>query len=872
MHAGTTGTAATTETGGPVPKTRRAAAAVLVLVATLATSLAVVAASAPASAATDTSWRPAPGAVPATPNVLYLTSSPGESVGAGRTFTYTPANSGYDVAVRNGILTANISAEDQWQAGFTLPVGTATYVTGRTYVDVGPASGEGAGLTVSGRLVGCSSKQIGWYAIDEATTVGGVLMSATIRFEQRCEGRSSAPLRGLLRFDADAPLPPPETPSSPLPALWTPAPRSLPTSGSWYSVVSEDGDPAGNGATSLFTDDRVYVSSAGNELRAMGTASDALGAPSAQLWLSGADRAETLDAGFYSRLLDPRRGNKGRGSFLAQQNLGDCSMDSMSWVAIDEVDQHGGTWNDVTLRFEQRCRNLRPAMRGHLHWETPAAPGAPSVPTSVSATSSGTSAYVSWGAPAAPGTSPVTGYEVFTYVDGTVRGAPRSVGPNARAVVITGLVAGKDHSFKVRAVNAAGASLRSARTSQPAASTLAPVVRSLSPTHGPRTRGTPVMVTGENLAGATDVTVGGQPVEWWPVSDTKIELIAPELAPGTHPVVVTSALGTSAPRTGAVWVADKLVPSAPWGVWGEARAAAIDVRWQIPSSDDPITGFTATATRIDGSSPDRSVRTGPTATSAALTGLVPGGTYAIAVVARSALGTSAAEEAEPVVVPDLELGPFASAPALVGQQYRDFAGRRATAAELTTGAGRLTSGADGPEAAVAAMRNRPEWGGVRAPVIRLYTAYFGRIPDAGGLAYWAGKLRTGTPLARISATFAASSEFTRKQGSLGNAAFVRFVYDAVLGRAPDAEGLGYWARKLAAGTSRGTLMTSFSESAEHKRRTQATVDIVLISTGMLRRVPTAAELTAERAVLADGVPITDLVRRLLDGSEYAGRF
>ena len=104
-------------------------------------------------------------------------------------------------------------------------------------------------------------------------------------------------------------------------------------------------------------------------------------------------------------------------------------------------------------------------------------------------------------------------------------------------------------------------------------------------------------------------------------------------------------------------------------------------------------------------------------------------------------------------------------------------------------------------------------------IVRLYRAFFLRDPDAGGLAYWADQLRSGVPLETVAEAFAGSAEFQNRYGSLGNAAFVDLVYTNVLGRSADAGGAAYWSGLLGSGTSRGTVMVGFSESAEFIRAT-----------------------------------------------------
>lgn len=156
---------------------------------------------------------------------------------------------------------------------------------------------------------------------------------------------------------------------------------------------------------------------------------------------------------------------------------------------------------------------------------------------------------------------------------------------------------------------------------------------------------------------------------------------------------------------------------------------------------------------------------------------------------------------------------------------------------------------------------------VQSPVIRLFQAYFLRLPDVNGLGYWVGKSRSGSRLGRISSYFAGSGEFRNRYGSLSNAAFVDLIYRNVLGRPGDAAGISYWVKKLDAKTkSRGDVMVGFSESNEYKTKTAAQVDVVNVFTGMVRRVPSTEELDTWRPQTRAA-----LIAFLLDSAEYAGR-
>jgi len=110
-------------------------------------------------------------------------------------------------------------------------------------------------------------------------------------------------------------------------------------------------------------------------------------------------------------------------------------------------------------------------------------------------------------------------------------------------------------------------------------------------------------------------------------------------------------------------------------------------------------------------------------------------------------------------------------------------------------------------------------GGREGSVYRLYRAYFLREPDQGGFGYWYLQSASGRSLASISETFARSSEFRRRYGSLDDRRFVDLVYRNVLGRSADAGGSAYWLARLGKGASRGSVMVAFSDSSEYRRTT-----------------------------------------------------
>ncbi len=86
---------------------------------------------------------------------------------------------------------------------------------------------------------------------------------------------------------------------------------------------------------------------------------------------------------------------------------------------------------------------------------TPTAPTVPGAPTGAHAEAGANSATMTWTAPESNGGSPITGYKVTPYLNGTTAQSPTTVG-NVTSTTVTGLTAGSGYTFTVIAVNAVG--------------------------------------------------------------------------------------------------------------------------------------------------------------------------------------------------------------------------------------------------------------------------------------------------------------------------------------------------------------------------------------------------------------------------------
>lgn len=145
-------------------------------------------------------WQPAPGSTPATGNFVYLQSDVGDYVGLGQTYTYTPATAVLTFSATGGLFSVSVNGNTWWYGNFKtgntisqLQIGF--YPGLQRYPFHNPVFG---GLDWSGDGRGCNTEK-GWFAVDSVTYVSGVLTAIDLRFEQNCEGGTTA-LHGAIHW------------------------------------------------------------------------------------------------------------------------------------------------------------------------------------------------------------------------------------------------------------------------------------------------------------------------------------------------------------------------------------------------------------------------------------------------------------------------------------------------------------------------------------------------------------------------------------------------------------------------------------------------------------------------------------------------
>ena len=111
-----------------------------------------------------------------------------------------------------------------------------------------------------------------------------------------------------------------------------------------------------------------------------------------------------------------------------------------------------------------------------------------------------------------------------------------------------------------------------------------------------------------------------------------------------------------------------------------------------------------------------------------------------------------------------------------------------------------------------------EVGRIALPMIRMYQAAFGRVPDNGGMDFWVGQIRSGAhTIASAAEFFIGAPEAVARSidGSVANMTYVTALYSNVLGREPDEGGLNFWLEEVDSGTrGRAQILGDFVASPE----------------------------------------------------------
>lgn len=174
-------------------------------------------------------------------------------------------------------------------------------------------------------------------------------------------------------------------------------------------------------------------------------------------------------------------------------------------------------------------------------------------------------------------------------------------------------------------------------------------------------------------------------------------------------------------------------------------------------------------------------------------------------------------------------------------------------------------------------------------VTDLYTTFFNRAPDAGGLAFWVGQLQAALPREVALASFMFSTEFAGfTQAIFGNTAArpetntVMDFYRGMLSRLPDDGGFAFWRQKFRAAQCIGpqavvaqveSISSGFALSLEYAYRSRSTPQYVGdLYNAFLRRGGDLAGVQHWIAQVTSGAMTREQLRRtFIASAEFQGR-
>jgi hypothetical protein len=264
----------------------------------------------------------------------------------------------------------------------------------------------------------------------------------------------------------------------------------------------------------------------------------------------------------------------------------------------------------------------------------------PAAPTGVIARLGNEQVSVSFIAPNNTGGSPIIGYSARCIsgnggIDGTGTGT-------TSPLIVSGLTNRKFYTCQVIAANALGSSAVSDPSNEVTpASALAPVLFSSSPSAGPQSGNTPVVLTGSNLTGASQVLFDQTPATGLVVnSANQITAVSPNHAGGTVDITVITPAGRDILEAGFTYDAPPSMPGMPMPAPGDGQAT---VSWpQVLSGGDPVS-YTVTASPGGQTCITAFPGQAFSYASCVVSGLANGTAYTFQVMATNTLGSATSE-------------------------------------------------------------------------------------------------------------------------------------------------------------------------------------------------------------------------------------
>ena len=296
------------------------------------------------------------------------------------------------------------------------------------------------------------------------------------------------------------------------------------------------------------------------------------------------------------------------------------------------------------------------------------------------------------------------------------------------------------------------------------------------------------------------------------------------------------------------------------------------------------TGYKVSMYSRTSTTPIGTVNVAASATTATFTGRTAGSLYRFKVAATTVGGAGPVSGYSGFAMP-----PFKTLNQYTTQQHLDMAGRVPTSTELSTWGAALTAGTQTAKSYAVTASGFANWNGNNAAFTRLYQVSFGALPTTTEFNSRTASLRsqttaTGkqTTLGSISTTYSSGLPWkARYPAADSNNTFVTKVFTngAVPASAARTSAINSYVTKLNAAqiTRAGVIasVTGYNGANAGQSLVVASqtplVNVVGLFTGMLRRVPTATEVTTWKPLSTTALASQALAQSILGGVAYDAR-
>jgi hypothetical protein len=200
----------------------------------------------------------------------------------------------------------------------------------------------------------------------------------------------------------------------------------------------------------------------------------------------------------------------------------------------------------------------------------------------------------------------------------------------------------------------------------------------------------------------------------------------------------------------------------------------------------------------------------------------------------------------------------------VTQVYQDLLGRSPDTGGLSYWSGLIDSGQPRYPVAVS-LTSSTEYRGDE--VQALYTKYLHRSTDgttsSGGEGFWVDFIAHGATFEQLGESLIGSDEYYYNRGGGSPTSYVNTLYQDLLGRSPEPDGLSYWVGRLNAGAPRFLVSASILVSTEgYQNLVKSTYQT------FLRHQPDGGGLAYWTGQLQSGVRDELFIASIIGSDEY----